>query len=287
MTHALRRAAAGLWDVQGLRGVSRGCIRVGSWLEMVARYGRVPNQPDRRFNDFLNRLRVGPELEDPLRRRVTDKALAKDYIAERLGPGMTVPTLAVLATPAEISAFRPPVWPVAVKPTHSSGRLLRIEGPEAWAADTARITGWLSHDYFRESVERNYAGLEKRVIVEPWLDEALHLEGSVHCRAGVPKVISIIERYSKRRQSYTPDRRPLGVSLGFPLTGFELTDWRFFPPLLDAAARLSAGFSYIRVDFYTDGARLVFGELTNLPAGGMGRFYPENGEEIFSRAFFA
>jgi hypothetical protein len=145
----------------------------------------------------------------------------------------------------------------------------------------------VTHDYFRVLLERNYAGLDKRVIVEPWLDEAFLYEGSVHCRGGVPKVVSIIERYTKRRQSYRSDRTPLGVSLGFPLTAFMLPDWGFFDPLLQAAARLSAEFSYIRVDFYTDGERLVFGELTNLPAAGLGQFYPENGEAIFSAAFFA
>ncbi len=48
-----------------------------------------------------------------------------------------------------------------------------------------------------------------------------------------------------------------------------------------------AELSYIRFDFYTDGRRLVFGELTSLPAAGLDTFYPATGEAIFSPEFFA
>jgi TupA-like ATPgrasp len=271
----------------GLRRLAPQLLRLHASLNMLLRLGRTPGPPDRLFNDFLYHLKVGDELEAPLRRRISDKALCKAYIQTRIGPGRSVPTLALLRTPGEIAAFRPPVYPVAAKPTHSSGRILRIGSEGEWQAAIKTMTEWLSHDYFSISLERNYAGLARQVIVEPWLDESLSLEGSVHCRAGVPKVVSIIERYGKSRQSYDTTRRPLGVSLAFPTTEVRLTDWDFFDPLLQDAASLSAELSYIRVDFYTDGRRVVFGELTNLPAAGLGRFYPANGEAIFSAVFFA
>lgn len=275
------------WDRPALRGLARRILRVRGWLDMFLRFGRVPRRPDRLFNDFLHALKTGPELETPLRGEITDKVRGKAYIEARLGPGTTVPTLAVLDSAEAIAAYRPTSYPVAVKPTHSSGRLVRVETEADWLAVLDQITGWLEHDFFRQSLERNYAGLAKRVIVEPWLEESLRLEGSVHCRGGVPKIVSIIERYSKDRQSYSRDRRPLGVSLAFPTTDFRLTEWAFFEPVLAAAARLSAGLSYVRVDFYTDGKRLVFGELTSIPAAGVGRFYPRGGEEIFSAEFFS
>lgn len=276
-----------LWGRPALRGLSRRVLRLHCWLTMVRRLHRAPGPPDRLFNDFLHAMKVGPELERPLRRTISDKVLAKQYIDSILGPGFTVPTLAVLDSAEAIAAWRPSVWPVAVKPAHSSGRFLRIGSDAEWLAAMDEMVGWLAHDYFRVSLERNYAGLARRVIVEPWLDEDLRLEGSVHCRGGVPKIVSIIERYTKDRQSYATDRRPLGVSLAFPTTAFDLSDWSFFDPLLQAAELLSRDLSYIRVDFYTDGKRLVFGELTNLPAGALGRFFPEDGEEVFSRVFFA
>jgi len=256
-------------------------------LNFLLKMRRRPDQPNRRFNDFLHAIKVGDALESPHRKEITDKLGGKAYIEKRLWPGATVPTLAVLESREAIALYRAPHYPVAVKPTHSSGRLLRIGSDAEWVASLNQIVGWLDHDYFHQSLERNYAGLARRVIVEPWLEESLRLEGSVHCRESVPKIVSIIERYSKDRQSYGVDRRPLGVSLGFPTTDFQLSEWDFFDPVLQAAAQLSAGLPYIRVDFYTDGRRLVFGELTSVPAASVGRFYPANGEAIFSAEFFA
>ncbi len=284
---ALAFGARFFWDKPGGRRIARLCLHGYAWLRVVGRFKRVPNRPDRLFNDFLYTIRVGSDIGSPLRRRITDKVLGKAYIESLLGPGNTIPTMAVLESAAEITAYRPGIAPVAVKPTHSSGLKLRITSDAEWVAAVPEISAWLDHDYFHFSLEPNYHGLARRVIVEPWLDEAFTLEGSVHCRAGVPKVVSLIERYSKSRQSYTTDRRPLGVSLGFPTTSFKIDDWAFFDPLLAAAARLSAELSYVRVDFYTDGRKILFGELTNLPAGGLGIFHPENGEEIFSKVFFA
>lgn len=275
------------WDRRWLRGLARALLRAHAVLDVIRHFRRLPGPPDLLFNDFLFALKVGEELDNPLRRRITDKVHVKDYICQRIGPDRTVPTLAVFETPAAVLNFRPDHYPVAVKPTHSSGRFLRIGSDAEWQAATPRMTGWLKHDFFSQSLERNYRGLAKRVMVEPWLDEGLRLEGSVHCRAGVPKVVSLIERYSKARQSYGTDRQPLGVSLAYPPARIDLDDWTFFAPLLRDAARLSADLSYIRVDFYTDGRRVVFGEMTNLPAGGRGRFYPAEGERNFSAAFFA
>ncbi len=75
--------------------------------------------------------------------------------------------------------------------------------------------------------------------------------------------------------------------MGYPLKEFEPKDWGFLNSLLKSSRILSGEFSYIRVDFYTDGERVLFGELTNLPAGGNGKFFPAGGEKKFSEVFFS
>lgn len=71
-------------------------------------------------------------------------------------------------------------------------------------------------------------------------------------------MISLIERKTKARQSFDIHKVPLGVSLAFPLKHFEPEYWDFWATLLKSASILSAEFSYIRVDFYTDGKWLQF-----------------------------
>lgn len=255
-------------------------------FQFIAVHHRLPLRPSRLFNDFLFRVKSGAELEDSLRRHVSDKEYCKLYTEEKLGRETTTPTICVLRTAQEVEEYRPQVLPCVMKPTNSSGRVIIARSEQDYMAAVPKMTKWFHEDYFVSDLEKNYATLERKVIIEEYIDDAFSLEGSVHCLRGEPKLVSLIDRYTKTRQTFDIDGRPLGVSLYYPLQEFEPASWEFLPSLLRQARILSAEFSYIRVDFFTDMKRVLFGELTNLPAGGIGRFYPADGEKIFSEVFF-
>jgi hypothetical protein len=255
-------------------------------FQFVAAHHRLPIRPARLFNDFLFQVKSGAELESSLRRRVTDKEYSKLYAAERLGAGITTPTTCVLRTEDEVERYRPPAFPCVIKPTNSSGRVIIARSEDEYIAALSKIKNWFHEDYFLSDLEKNYATLERKIIFEEYIDDSFSLEGSVHCLKGEPKLVSLIDRYTKARQTFDIDGTPLGVSLFYPLQEFEPASWEFLPSLLSQSRILSAEFTYIRVDFFTDTKRVLFGELTNLPAGGIGRFYPADGEKIFSEVFF-
>jgi len=48
------------------------------------------------------------------------------------------------------------------------------------------------------------------------------------------------------------------------------------PKMLQLAEQLSKGFDYIRIDLYSIGDRVYFGEMTHYPGSGMERFTPES-----------
>ena len=255
-------------------------------FQFVAAHHRLPIRPARLFNDFLFQVKSGSELESSLRRRVSDKEYCKLYTEEKLGPGTTPSTTHVLRTEGEVERYRPPAFPCVIKPTNSSGRVIIARSEDEYMAALPKIKNWFHEDYFLSDLEKNYATLERKVIFEEYIDDAFSLEGSVHCLRGDPKLVSLIDRYTKARQTFDIDGTPLGVSLFYPLQEFEPASWDFLPGLLGQSRILSAEFTYIRVDFFTDTKRVLFGELTNLPAGGIGRFYPADGEKIFSEVFF-
>lgn len=255
-------------------------------FQFVVAHHRLPIRPARLFNDFLFQVKSGAELESSLRRRVTDKEYCKMYTEERLGAGTTTPTICVLRTADEVERYRPPRFPCVIKPTNSSERMIVARSEKEYIAALPRIKNWFHEDYFLSDLEKNYATLERKVIVEEYIDDAFLLEGSVHCLKGEPKLVSLIDRYTKARQTFDIDRTSLGVSLYYPLQEFEPVSWDFLPGLLSQSRILSAEFEYIRVDFFTDTKRVIFGELTNLPASGTGRFYPPDGEKKFSEVFF-
>jgi len=255
-------------------------------FQFVAVHHRFPIRPTRLFNDFLFQVKSGAELENSLRRRVSDKEYCKLYTEEKLGGGTTTPTISVLRTADEVERYRPPAFPCVMKPTNSSGRVIIARSEQEYIEVLPKIRKWFHEDYFLSDLEKNYAGLERKVILEEYIDDSFALEGSVHCLRGEPKLVSLIDRYTKARQTFDIGGTPLGVSLYYPLQEFEPASWDFLPDLLNQSRILSAEFKYIRVDFFTDTKRVLFGELTNLPAGGIGRFYPADGEKIFSEAFF-
>jgi len=260
-------------------------LHVGHLFKFFANHKRLPIRPNTLFNDFLFQLSRS-ELGSPLRTLITDKEFGKIYIEKKLGAGTTPVTLCVLRTPEKVDTYLPATYPIVVKPTHSFGRIVLVFSESDYQKAKAQIKDWFNQDYFLESLERNYAKLEKKIIVEQYIDDTFAIEGSVHCLGGEPKIISLIDRKTKERQSFDINKSPLGVSLQYPLKEFEPRDWGFLSSLLKSSRILSAEFSYIRIDFYTDGERILFGELTNLPAGGGGKFFPARGEKKFSEVFF-
>jgi len=275
------------WRFLFLRPLIRHVIKFSDGWHFYLRYGRLPHRKALLYNEYLFNLKHSRDFVSNLRACVTDKESVKDFISSILGADKTIKTLAVIKSKKDLKSFAAHKFPAVLKPTHSSGRFLLCESNHKIKESKNILLGWLAHDYFYHSLEFNYSGLEKKIIVEEFLSERFFLEGSVHCKNGIPKIVSLINRYTKERQSYSANKSPLGVSLSFALKDLKVRNWNFFNVLLGECKKLSKPFSYIRIDFYTDGDEIIYGELTNLPAGGNGIFFPENGEEIFSSEFFS
>jgi hypothetical protein len=241
-----------------------------------------------RFNEHLLRLKLSADGRSSLRARITDKELVKDFIRERLGEGYTAQTLAVLRSRAEARAFAFPETCV-IKPTHSSGDvILRRRGE---AIDHIRIDAWFAKNLYEFAREPNYRHLTPKVIVEELLVEPGHETPSdykFHCFHGTAAYLLVVtNRFSDARLDFFS---PRWRALAFGKHGHRCSDP---PPLrpglleamLAAARTLSAGFSFIRVDFLHLGSRFVVGELTNFPAAAAERFDPDEADFRAGRLF--
>lgn len=258
------------------------------YLFFIHRHKRIPQAKQQRFNDYHFFRKINGTLRDPLKRHVTDKEHGKQFVSDHVGTGRTMPTLAILQNHAEIDAYLPSEFPVVIKPTHSSNRICFIHQTQDYLTALPKLHQWLEHDFFLHELEHNYAGLEKKLIVEPYLDNAFYLEGSIHCRQGSARIISVIDRFDKekRRESFDQHWQALHVALGQPYQELHLPSPPFLEQLLKEAELLAQNFDFVRVDFYASETDFIFGELTNLPGGGLARFSSEEGEQRFNKAFF-
>lgn len=240
------------------------------------------------FNDHLFAMKQRGELCDPLRRHVTDKQRLKAYIAETLGPGFTLETLALLTTPAEIATFEPPQLPCIIKPTHLSGEIVLVEDRDQ-PLDRQRMAGWLSMSHYEWSREANYKDLRPAVMVEEYFVDSkggVPRDYKLFCIGGRAKFVQAInDRFgAPTRNLYTRDWTKLPFAYNYPAGGLDPRPERL-GEMFQLAERLAAPFSFMRVDFLVADGRLKIGELTSLPENAIGIFKPKVYDRRLGRLF--
>jgi hypothetical protein len=234
----------------------------------------------------LFQVRVN-ELASPERVRVTDKEHLRAFVAERVGDHHNVPALAMLRSAEDAEAFADPEECV-IKPTHMSAEV--IFGKKGSSLDRRRIAGWFKRNYYFESREANYRTLTPKVVVEPYIFGRVHSDVApdyrINCVDGRARSLMVdLGVYSgRRRRAYFDTKWNL-----LPFTVFFPQQVGVPPPanldeMFEVANRLASGFSFMRVDLYSDGTTILVGELTNCSGGAVTTvFDPPAGEEIVSR----
>jgi hypothetical protein len=237
------------------------------------------------FNDRLFWLKWDGELLDPLRQFITDKALAKEFVRARVSEEYLINTHAILATADEILSFAFPQECV-IKPTHASGTVMLCRDGRV---DRELLASWLRIDHYRKTREQNYAFLKPRIIVEEFAFDPLTTpeDYRVFCVNGVPRAIVVDYDHfaNQTRVIYDAEWKAQPYSLHYP-QGVPRPCPQNLEEMLTVASLLSRGFSFIRVDLYSNGRAIKVGELTNTHGSGGQRFSPIESEPMFSNLLF-
>ena len=252
---------------------------------LLRRYARIHGKPlnptnPRTFTEKLFWRMITWNREDmpPRFRQLSDKYAVRTHVASTVGDQYLIKLLWQGDDPRAIPFDRLPAEYV-IKPNHSSGQVIIVRG-EANREDIIRqVSGWLASDYYWQAREYQYYGIKPRIMIEERLsdhDGDLPLDYKFYCFNGKPELILV--------RNHTHDIYPF-----FDVT-WNLLDlssqknaarpWVPKPANLEEmvalAAKLSAGFGFVRVDFYNVKGRVYFSELTFTPAGGILKFSPDN-----------
>ena len=251
-------------------------------LLFLSKHKRLPSN-QMLWNDVLFRLKTSDEILDPLRVFVSDKELVKTYIKATVGDEYNIPTIAVLHSPDAVDGFQFPDRCI-IKPTHASAQYILRRGGEA--IDRERIKSWFRMNYYYAGREVNYKTLKPKVIVEPLAFDSSDLtDYRFYCVNGIPKLIQLdMDRHTRHtRKLFDPDWREHDFCILYPKSDRVIPKPGTLDEMLRVARALSAPFSFVRIDLYSDGQKVICGEITNVSANAGGIFNPLSSEKKASQ----
>jgi hypothetical protein len=192
-----------------------------------------------------------------------------------------------------------------IKCTHSSGGsvIVTSDAPKKDLPRTLDSLNWgkyLIHpdnvdrvkiqNFFDKLLQRNYAdfpgfrefaylGISPKLIVEELLTDdkgEIPSDFKFWCINGRVELIQVdVARFSNHsRQLLDRNWNRIPVRLAYPLVQTDIAVPSNLQEMIQLAEILSKSVDFIRVDLYDLGKRIVFGELTNYPGGGLEKFKP-------------
>lgn len=247
----------------------------------------------------------------PLVVTFADKAAVRDYVAATVGAEHLPRAYGVLDDAAQLTDLALPAEYV-VKPTHGSGAVVVVTAqapstarlPEpggAWTyrqvrpgafepAELVRVGAeWLAGPFGGgDTQEWAYSRIPRRILVEELLSgldgglPADHKFFVFHGRCHYVQVVS--GRFGRPTEDfYRPGWERLELKGAKRATKTPLPRPDRLGEMIRLAERLGAETDFVRVDLYALPDRIVFGELTNYPAGGYAPFNPSHFDLEFGR----
>ena len=226
---------------------------------------------------------------DPLLTLVSDKLLVRDYIAKHNGVNYLIPLLWQGDNPADIPFDNLPEKFV-IKANHGCGYNIIVQDKMKLDKEKTkqRLSAWLNENFCQDTgtgIAWAYKNIKPAIIVEAFIGEngQIPIDYKFFCYAGCAEFVQVsFGRFGDASERLC-DRnfKPLDAWNGLKLYDDEIKQPDNYEEMLKLADVLSQGFDFIRVDLYSVGKRIYFGELTCYHAGGRARFIPKEYDFIF------
>jgi hypothetical protein len=236
------------------------------------------------FNDKINWLKLNwrdprlPELADKIKvRKFIEEKVGKEYLNEVYGTYDSVHDIDLEALP---DAF-------VLKTNHASGYNILCPDKKNFDREKefARLDKWLKTDYYWFGREWVYKGIEPGIICEKYMKDSQSHElpdYKFFCFHGQPKFIQVdTNRFSGHKRIF--------FDLDWNVLPFKLIydhpDQRITPPanlnkMIEIVQKLAEGLTFTRIDLYSVEDRIIFGEISFYPDGGVASFHPEKYNRI-------
>ena len=219
-------------------------------------------------------------------KKLVDKYEVRDYISKTIGDQYLTKLYGVYSSVDEIP-FADLPDKFALKLTNGSGYnyICTHKTPNEIKKIKRRFKQWLKVDFYMLGREWAYKDVPNRIICEEYLesDETYGLNDyKVFCFDGIPKIIQVdYARFTAhKRNLYTPEWEFVNEKVAYENdVNANIQKPEKLEEMLECARKLSKNFPHVRVDFYSIGNRLVFGEMTFYHGAGYLHFEHEEFEK--------
>ncbi len=238
------------------------------------------------FNEKIQWIKLYDH--NPLYSIFVDKYAVREYVKNTVGEKYLIPLIAKYNHCSEIDIDKLPKEFV-LKCNHDSGgiSICRDKNHYDWKKEKKILEKHLGFNFYYQSREWAYKDVKPCIICEELIENPDGSEINDYkffSFNGQVKAIQVdFDRHTNhKRNIYTPDFQLVDLSIKCPNDPKRIIP---IPEKLDEMIRiaesLSRGFPEIRVDLYSVGNKIYFGELTLYHGGGIEKFTPGEQEYVF------
>jgi hypothetical protein len=231
----------------------------------------------RTFNEKLQWLKLHDST--PLKTRLADKYLARDWIKEKIGEEYLIPLLGVWDKFDDIDFDTLPDHFV-LKTNHGSGWNVIVRDKAALNIPEARANfeQWLKINYaFLQGFELHYKDIKPKIIAEEYIENLdVHrlYDYRFFCFNGEPKSIWLVlgmgsGTLKPQRDVYDLEWNLQPFEAGAPYIDKKPGKPSKLTEMIGLAKKLCGDFIFVRVDFYYVESKIYMGELTFTPLSGI------------------
>ncbi len=237
------------------------------------------------FNDKVNWLKINDH--NVKYSTLVDKYAVKEYVSERIGAAHVIPTLGVYEKWEEIDFTKLP-QSFVMKCTHDSGSYFMVQDKENFDYEAAR-------DVFKKKLQVNpyfisrewaYKDVKPQIIIEPYVvDERYGFMKAIEdykffCYDGKVEYVMVVTDRQKGHAGMRFDffdrnySHVDGQHKAYPNADVVPEKPENFDEMIGLVENLAEELKFARIDMYSVGDKIFFGEYTFYPGGGM-EGYPE------------
>ena len=221
----------------------------------------------------------------PLKTRLADKYLVRDWVKKKIGGEYLIPLLGVWDSFDEIDFDKLPDQFV-LKANHGSGWNIIVKDKSTFDIEEARkkFDLWMHTNFaFRWGLEFHYMNIPPKIIAEKYMENLDQLiDYKVWCSDGKARFVWVdTDRFTAHKRtlfSLNWEKLPITMGDHYQIDTRDIAKPVNLDKMIQFAELMCKDFCQVRVDFYEVDDKLYFGEMTFTSTSGTDRTNPRSFE---------